>query len=29
VLDVPDPRLAVLRRAPELFGSIRVTLTEP
>jgi hypothetical protein len=29
VLDVPDPRLAVLRRAPELFGSIKVTLTEP
>ncbi len=29
ILDVPDPRLVVLRRAPELFGSIRVTLTEP
>jgi hypothetical protein len=29
VLDVPDPRLAILRRAPELFTSVKVTLTEP
>lgn len=29
LLAVPDPRLAVLRRTPELFRAVRIDLTEP
>ncbi|WP_166346029.1 acVLRF1 family peptidyl-tRNA hydrolase [Phytoactinopolyspora limicola] len=28
-IDVPDPKLAVLRRTPDMFRAVRISLTEP